>query len=328
MRVLVVGGTGFLGYHAVLELVRRGHQVSVIALPPMPSDHIFPPSVEVFLSNIHNLNHGMLLAMLKGQDAVVYAAGADDRVVPKAPAYLYFHKANVEDCLHFFSIAKEAGVKRGVFLGSYFCHFAKLWPELHLAEHHPYIESRLEQEEALFKLGGNEMAICGLRLPYIFGSMPGRTPIWKPLIKYLNSGWWLFYPRGGTNCVSAVRVGEAIAGAVEKGQAGHSYLVGDENLSWDALLSKFGVILGKPKKVLHLSAFILRLAALGLKSIHRLQGRESGLDPVSYITLQTRNTFFDPILSRKALGYGQGGLDTALKDTVDACLEIPRKEAG
>ncbi|PKH44532.1 epimerase, partial [Dehalococcoides mccartyi] len=69
-------------------------------------------------------------------------------------------------------------------------------------------------------------------------------------------------------------------------------------------------------------------AALGLKSIHRLQGRESGLDPVSYITLQTRNTFFDPTLSRKALGYGQGRLDTALKDTVDACLEIPRKEAG
>ncbi|MEN8494502.1 NAD-dependent epimerase/dehydratase family protein [Dehalococcoides sp. THU3] len=109
MRVLVVGGTGFLGYHAVLELVRRGHQVSVVALPPMPSDHLFPPSVEVFFSNIRNLNHGMLLAMLKGQDAVVYAAGADDRIVPKAPAYLFFTRLMLKTASIFSLLPKKPG---------------------------------------------------------------------------------------------------------------------------------------------------------------------------------------------------------------------------
>ena len=46
------------------------------------------------------------------------------------------------------------------------------------------------------------MSISMLELPYIFGSMPGKAPLWKPLIRYILSPFPLFYPAGGTTCVS------------------------------------------------------------------------------------------------------------------------------
>ena len=50
-----------------------------------------------------------------------------------------------------------------------------------------------------------------------------------------------------------------------------------------------------------------------------LKGVESGLDPLSYVKVQTANTFFDPTPSQQALGYSRGGLEQAFKDTVEAC---------
>ena len=71
-----------------------------------------------------------------------------------------------------------------------------------------------------------------LELPYVFGSIPGRIPLWAPLIDYLRSPFPLFFTKGGTNMISVIHVAEAIVGALEEGKAGEIYLVGDENISW------------------------------------------------------------------------------------------------
>ena len=50
MRVLITGGGGFIGSHAVVETLEAGHEVVVIddcsnVAPPAPGA-IFPPSLE------------------------------------------------------------------------------------------------------------------------------------------------------------------------------------------------------------------------------------------------------------------------------------------
>ena len=42
MKILVIGGTGFLGYQATHELLRRGHRLALLALPPAPAAGLFP----------------------------------------------------------------------------------------------------------------------------------------------------------------------------------------------------------------------------------------------------------------------------------------------
>src|SRR3712207_6706258 len=81
LRVLVVGGTGFLGDHAVTELMRRGHLTTVVARHA-PSAPLGP----VVLADVRSCGEGDWAAMLADHDGVVFAAGADDRATPRAPA--------------------------------------------------------------------------------------------------------------------------------------------------------------------------------------------------------------------------------------------------
>jgi len=321
-KVVVIGGTGFLGYYAVREFIRRGHSVTIVALPPLPEEGLFPKEVNITLANIDKLDDSSIMDILKGHDAIVFAAGADDRVIPKAPAYEFFHQANVLSCKRVLSLARQSGIKRGVILSSYFLHFDRTWPEERLSEHHPYIRSRKEQAQQSMDVSMPDLQLMILELPYIFGSMPGRTPLWKPLIGYINSRYPLFYMRGGTNMIAVEHVGEAIVGAIEKGEGGHSYTVGDENLTWVEFLERILRILGKKKRIVIVPTCLVRLVLRLVGLQHRLRGRESGLDPVRFAAIQTRNTFFDPAPAAQELGYGRGNLEEAFKNTVKACLRV------
>lgn len=319
MKVIIIGGTGFLGYHATLELLTRGHCVTVVGLPPAPPSGLFPPDVQVHLCDISQMQDEELISIFRGQDALIFAAGVDDRVTPKKPAYPFFVKHNVASVKRIITLACLAEVSRGIVLGSYFAYFDRLWPEMKLAEHHPYIRSRVEQTKTAIDAGQDKMSISVLELPYIFGSMPGRVPLWKPLIQYVLSPYPLFYPAGGTTCVTVNQVAQAICGAVERGQPGKCYPIGGENLNWKQLLGLIGTLGGRPKKIITLPKWLVKFGALLLSVMHTIQGKESGLEPVAFIDLQTKETFVDSMEARYELGYSSEDLTSALVDTIKAC---------
>jgi len=326
MKVLVIGATGFLGWHTTLKLLARGHQVSALARPPLPTEGLLPADVKITLTDMETLPDAELLAHLQGQDGLIFAAGVDDRVTPARPAYPFFYKGNVVATERLMRLAVQAGVKHAVIFSSYFLEFERRWPELRLAEQHPYIRSRVEQEKAALAAAGDQMAVNFLLLPYIFGSMPGREPLWKPLVAYLNS-WlpWVFYPAGGSAMVSVEEVSDAAVMALERGEAGARYPVCAENLSWQEFLQRLGKILGKTKPIITLPKALVKLGACCVRLMHRLQGRESGLDLVPFVELQTRLAFLDPDYSIRALGYAHTDLEPDFVKTVRASLPAGRK---
>ncbi len=326
-RVFIVGGTGFLGYHAAQEFLAKGWGVTVLGLPPAlpagPSTGsgqvLFPAAVKVVLQNLDAASDEELLTLLRGHEALVFAAGLDDRYTPRKPAYPKFHKANVESLTRLLTLAKHAGIKRAVVLGSYFAHFSRLWPDLKLGERHPYIRSRLEQEKAVSSVPGLDGMV--LELPYIFGAMPipGWKPLWTPLIKYIRSSPVIFYMKGGTACISARTVGRAIVAAVERGEARKCYPIGQENLTWTQMLTRLAAADGRRVRVVALPAWVIKLGMLWVLLVHRLQGKEGGLNLRYFAPLQTAETFLDPESSQKALGYEMDDLDEAFQKTVGAC---------
>jgi nucleoside-diphosphate-sugar epimerase len=320
MNVLIIGGAGFIGYHAVRELLRRGHAVSILSRSKPPAADFLPPEAQLILANLDEMPDAEARDLLRGYDGLVFAAGADDRVTPPAPAYPYFYKANVAAAARVFTLARQAGVRRGVLLGSYFAYFDRIWPEERLSEHHPYVRSRREQEEAALAAARPDLDLMILELPYIFGAAPGRRPLWAPIIAYVRASFLLFYPDGGTNMVAVQHVAEAIAGALERGQAGERYVVGEENLTWAEWLERLSAILGRKKRVITAPTWMVRIGMRLVQLWHRLHGKEGGLEMVAFTRLQTAKTFFDPTPSRLALGYGQGGLSQALVDTVRGSL--------
>lgn len=327
MHVLIIGGTGFIGYHACRELLARGHEVTLMGLPPRPRRGLFPQGVKIRLANLGELSDRQLRRSLEPYDAVVFAAGADDRVTPEGPAYEFFYEANVRSTVRVTAAAMRAGVRKLVLLGSYFTYFNREWPEMALAENHPYIMSRREQMELGAVVAGDDMAFITLELPYIFGSMPGVVPLWQPIVSYVRSGVELFYTNGGTNMIAVQHVAEAIAGACERIESSRVYQVGDRNVSWTELLQGLCLAAGRENARVHILAdeAVHNVGWIG-DFFYRLQGKEGGLQPSQFTQVQTASTFLDPSRSRRALGYGSGGLEQAWQDTVDACPVSERVE--
>lgn len=320
MKILVVGNTGFLGYYIVQTLLANGHHVTGVSLTPAPKELPDLPLMRQVLADLNQLSDEELLELLDGMEGLIFAAGVDDRTIPAAPAYPFFHQANVESTRRLMRLARRAGVRKAVILSSYFVYFARLWPEMKLGEKHPYIRSRLEQIDAANEEAGDELNVSFLLLPYIFGVLPGKIPLWKPLVDYIGSRLpWVFYPAGGTAMVSVDEVARAAVAALERGEAGMEYPIVSHNLSWVEFIGGIQKYLGKPKPVFTLPNWLVRQGARFLEFGIRRKGKESGLDPLAFIDLQTRNTFMDPEFSSNLLGYAHGNFDLALKETVEFC---------
>ncbi len=73
MKVLVTGGTGFVGTHVVNALLRRGHAVAVLAREPARAHNRYNKPVEIAAGNV--LDPTSLARALAGRDAVAHLVG-------------------------------------------------------------------------------------------------------------------------------------------------------------------------------------------------------------------------------------------------------------
>ncbi|NLY82050.1 MAG: NAD(P)H-binding protein [Clostridiales bacterium] len=325
MKVFVVGGTGFLGYYSTLELLKRGNQVATISLPDIKIGEWFPSDVEVEHGNVFEMSSARLKELFTGYDGLVYAVGPDDRITPEGDAYEFFHERLVEGSGRVVAAAREAGVKRCVVLGSYFAHFARKNPEWKLAEHHPYVRCRLEQVKKVMDEGKGEMDVMVLELPYIFGIMPEREPIWKDVIvRMLYESKTIRYPKGGTAMITAETVADAVAGALENGENGRCYAVGDANKSWIELLSLMLKSMEmEEKKIKTVPTFIMTQVGKRMRAKDFEKGREAGLNYVHlFKDIQTRYLYIDADTVKKELSYSGGEVDEAIAETAKKCLEL------
>lgn len=317
--LFIIGGAGFIGSHTTLQALKEGYKVSILNRSPPPAPDLFPESVKIYKGDASFLPEEKLIEMFRHHYILVHAIGADDKIIPSKPAYSFFHFHNVETTARVCRSAKKAGVKRMIILGSYFCYFNRQWPDMHLAGYHPYIRSRVEQEKIAIENSSKDMEIIILELPYIFGSVKGRVPLWKPLIDYILSHMPLFYMKGGSNMTSVKLVAKAIMGAIRWGKGGECYTIGDQNLSWIELIDKI-LLYGKKKKSIKIVPdWVISAAGTIIHFIFHLRRKESGLHPRIFMQVQTKEAFFDPVPAQKALHFQGGGLNDAIRDTVIAC---------
>lgn len=159
MKVFMIGGTGLLGSEAAKVLIERGHEVTSIALPPLPEGAVLPPEMKIEFGNYLEMSDDELRAHLTGCEGFVFAAGVDERVEGPAPIYDLYKKYNIDPINRLLKLTKECGVKHVSVCGSYFSHFAKTMPELELTKWHPYIRSRIDQENAALAFADDNFSV-------------------------------------------------------------------------------------------------------------------------------------------------------------------------
>ncbi len=324
MKIVIVGGTGFLGSASAAELIRRGNHVRSISLPPILVNSNLPVEMDLTFGNFNTMSDDELKEQLNGFDAMVFAAGVDERVEFPAPALSYYYKYNVAPVERFLHLGKQCGLKRAVIMGSYFAYFAKQWPEMKLSEYHPYIKSRILQEEKAISYNGGGMDVMVLELPYIFGIQPGRKPVWTFLVEMIQRmKIATLYTKGGTTMVTVNQVAQAVVGAIEKGKGGTCYPVGWYNLTWKEMLAIFHKYMNIPRrKIITIPSFIYRAYARKIMNDYMVRGIDPGLDLVRYVDIQTAYTYIDKSIISVELGVTEDDLDKAIGESVKLCLDV------
>ena len=120
MKIFMIGGTGLLGCEAATELIRRGHSVTSVALPPLPEGAPIPEEMEILFGDINKKTDAEIEALLKGCDVFIFAAGVDERVEGPAPIYDLYKKYNIDPVKRLLALCRECGVQHVAICGSYF----------------------------------------------------------------------------------------------------------------------------------------------------------------------------------------------------------------
>lgn len=324
MKVFMIGGTGLLGSEAARELIARGHEVVSVALPPLPEGAVLPPEMQIEFGNYLEMSDEQLKEKLEGCEGFVFAAGVDERVEGPAPIYELYRKYNIDPVKRLLRLCKECGVKHAVILGSYFSYAAKKWPEKELTKWHPYIKSRIDQEAAAMSFAGEDLAVAVLELPYIFGTQPGRKPVWVFLVEQvMGMKGVTMYPKGGSTMVTVHQVGQAIAGALERNRGGRCYPIGYYNMTWVELLKIVHKYLDCPQK--RIITIPNWMYALGGKKIMKEQaekGIQGGLHMVKFTDIMCSNLFISKMEGAQELGVTGDDIDGAIGDSILLCKDI------
>jgi len=321
-KVVVIGGTGLLGYHTTLELVSTGYQVTSVALPPMPAEDLFPDGVTSVLGNITQMSDDEVRELFAGAYAVFYAAGADERITPPAPAARFFYVENVLPTQRVARLAREAGVKKFVLYGSYTARFAEEWPDLGYRTRNGYPRVRLLQEEVACMEGAGAMDVMTLRLPYIFGTMPGRMPLWQMFIDLVRSQPEVIPVQGGsTSAVTVGQVAQAAVGAMEHGEHEGRYAINTYDLTYEEFHRIICEELGRDPQqvtVVPFEAVVPALEAFDAQAAEA--GLEHGIHMVDSTAFQARAAVTDPAETVDLLHIRDESVPDAIRATLRYCL--------
>lgn len=324
-NILVIGGTGFIGYHIVNALLTEGSKVTVLCRNADRVDALFDGRVKTIANNIHQLNTADYVPMLKPFDGVVFAAGVDERSKIEGDADSFFYRNNIWPCEQLFDAIPQTGVHHAVLLNSIFAWLDARHPELGLTTHHPYIRSRVEQNRvAQDAVRNTHCVLTTLQVPWIFGRSPHLQSQWNGLVNYVRGAVPVHCIHGSVNVMSVKTLAQAVCGALHYPQHSSALPVGDKNLSHAELMQHIAECAGREDVHIHtLSDSLFRdITSLG-GFLHDVFGLEGGLDIGHLSDLLLQNIVFDPSESQQYLHYAGGDWLHALQDTVDTVEENP-----
>jgi len=179
MRVLIVGGSGYVGSHMAQHLLAQGHQVRVASRrgegPLEGVQYVMADAAK---------NEGLLEAA-QGQEALIYLVG-----IIRERGDQTFQQAHVEGVRHSLAAAKAAGISR-------FVHMSALGTARGTGSR--YFETKAEGEE-LVQASGLQWTI--LRPSLIFGQgdeffggvLKGLVTAPIPFIPLIGDGHFVFRP--------------------------------------------------------------------------------------------------------------------------------------
>jgi dihydroflavonol-4-reductase len=309
----LTGGTGFVGANLARALLADGWSVRALAREGSDTRNLDGLALDVVRGDC---NDAGLADAMRGADAVFHVA-AHYSLWRRDRDALF--RSNVLGTRNVLRAARQAGVPRTVYTSSVAAIGAKPGgavadegyqsaPE-RLVGAYKLSKYLAEQEAVAAARAGQDVVIVNPTTP--LGAWDRKpTPTGDMLVRFLR-GAMPAVVATGLNFVDVEDVALGHLSAFERGVAGRRYILGNENLTLHALLSRAGALSGKSAPSLTVPVWLpLGVAWIDETILGRL-GFEPKI-PVEGVRMSREAMYYDPSRARRELGFAPRPIEGAL----------------
>ena len=323
-RILVTGGTGFIGQHLVSALVAHGRKVRVLdRRPPV----CVVPGVEYVSGSV--LDSALVDETLRDTDEVYHLAGLPGMWLPKKSD---FHAVNFQGTEMVIAAARKRGVARFLHCSTESILFRpaslqddsserSLLPPQQMPGVYTRSKMLAEQSAAQAAAAGFPLVIGTPTMP-IGPHDHNLTPPTAMLRQFLH-GRVQMYLDFIVNMVDVRDVAAGLILTMERGQIGHRYILGGESISLKNILELMATISGRRTLAIPVPGKIAEAAAAMLEFVsdHITHRPPSGTAEGVRIALRATKLSIEK--AQKELGYEPRPIEPALRDTIAYLLRTP-----
>jgi dihydroflavonol-4-reductase len=255
MQAFITGATGFLGSHVARVLCEQGAKLRLLVRATSNMKNLQGLPAETATGDLRD--PGSLEKAMAGCDTVFHVA-ADYRLWVRDPQEMY--SSNVEGTRALLHAARTNNVRRLVYTSSVATIGFKTSGSL-ADEDSPvslsdmighYKRSKFMAEQVALEAGRSGMHVVTVNPTTPVGEGDVKpTPTGRIVLDFLKRKFPA-YVETGLNLVDVRECARGHVVALERGQPGHRYILGGENLTLKQILDKLGDITGLPSPKLKL----------------------------------------------------------------------------
>ncbi len=324
-KVLVTGGTGFIGQHLVSALVARGREVRVL---DRRSPLCATPGVEYVSGSV--LDSALVDEALRDVEEVYHLAGLPGMWLPKKSD---FHAVNFQGTEVVIAAARKRGVARFLHCSTESILFRPASSQEHSSERSLLPPEQMPgvytRSKMLAEQSAAQAAAAGFPLVIGTPTMPigphdhNLTPPTAMLEQFLHRRVQM-YLDFIVNMVDVRDVATGLILAMERGQIGHRYILGGESISLKKILKLMAAISGRSPLAIPVPGKLAEASAAMLEFIsdHITHRPPSGTAEGVRIALRASELSIEK--AQTELGYAPRPIEPALRDTIAYLLRTPK----
>lgn len=326
MKVLVTGANGHIGSHVVRQLLDAGHEVRAMVRKSADLRGLEGLKPEFAHGDIMDAEAVMKAA--EGCDAIIHMAAVYKTIANSAEEIVAPAVAGAENV---FKAAAAHQIKRIVYTSSVASIGFSHDPNVYLTNtdwnndaHNAYYVAKTQSERKAQALARQyDVHLVVICPAIVIGPNDFRiTPSNQLVMDWLN-GVGQTYP-GGLNLVDVRDVAAAHVAALTKGENGHRYIVGGENLSVRAIGDKLKDLVGIRPIYLPFGRSIMLAMARAVETVCRLLHIKPPFTYDLAYEAASRYCFFDTNETEAVLGIRPRPADESLPDAIRWLLQQNR----
>jgi len=330
-KVLVTGGTGFVGTRLVVELVRKGQFVHVLRRPTSNTDGLEHERIHLFTGDLMDCES--IRRAMEGCTQVYHLAAYAKNWAKDSKT---FYKNNVEGLCNVWEMAKVLAVERIVFTSSIMaCGPTESGVVGDERKQCPipncltdYQASKIIGEKQACKYVDQGLSLVTVNPTRIYG--PGKLNEGNSVTRMIDlydRGKFPFLLNYGINVGNYVFVDDVVQGlvlAMEKGQIGERYILGGENVSLKQLFEQIDELSVKK----HFQINVPSWFALFYSKLEQKKAEWFGLYPLitpGWVETFLHDWAYSSAKAEKQLGYRKTPLKEGIGVTLTWLRQLRKK---